>query len=124
VHRWDAAGKLHIVRTAGNQRSLTAAAAGKGEQRAERCTLYARVLSVRQEQDGNLARQTARLEEAAHARGYEVVAVISEQASSLNEKRRGMKQLLQLIKEQTIEVVLIEYPDRLVRFGYLEEAFS
>jgi predicted site-specific integrase-resolvase len=55
-----------------------------------------------------------------------VVASISEQASSLNEKRKGMKQLLQLVKERAIEVVLIEDPDRLVRFsfGYLEAAFS
>jgi putative resolvase len=58
------------------------------------------------------------------ARGYEVVALISEQASSLNEKRKGMKKLLQLVKERAISVVLIEYPDRLVRFGYLEEAFG
>jgi len=42
--------------------------------------LYARVLSVRQEQDGNLARQTARLREAAAEGGYEVVQVITEQA--------------------------------------------
>jgi len=54
-----------------------------------------------------------------------VVALISEQASSLNEKRKGMKRLLTLIDQQAIDVVLIEYPDRLVRFGfgYLEEAF-
>jgi putative resolvase len=88
--------------------------------------LYARVSSGRQEQDGNLARQTERLKEAGTARGYEVVQVITEQASSLNERRRGMKRLLALIGEQAVEVVLIEYPDRLVRFGfsYLEEAFS
>jgi putative resolvase len=93
---------------------------------AERCALYARVSSVRQEQDGNLARQTERLKEAARARSYEVVAVIAEQASSLNEKRKGMKKLLALIGEQAVDVVLIEYPDRLVRFGfsYLELALS
>lgn len=132
VHRWDEAGKLHTLRTAGNQRRVPVEeisrlrGQGKGEQGAERCALYARVSSVRQEQDGNLARQTARLQEAAWARGYEVVAVISEQASSLNEKRKGMKKLLQLVKEREISVVLIENPDRLVRFGfgYLEEAFS
>jgi putative resolvase len=132
VHRWDEAGKLHSVRTAGNQRRIPIEEIsrlrrlGKGEAGAERCALYARVSSVRQEQDGNLARQTARLHEAARARGYEVVAVISEQASSLNEKRKGMRKLLQLVKEREISVVLIEYPDRLVRFsfGYLEEAFS
>jgi excisionase family DNA binding protein len=132
VHRWDEAGKLHSVRTAGNQRRIPIEEIsrlrrlGRGEQGAERCALYARVSSVRQEQGGNLARQTARLQEAARARGYEVVAVISEQASSLNEKRKGMKKLMGLIKERAIEVILIEDPDRLVRFsfGYLEEAFS
>jgi len=132
IHRWDEAGKLHTHRTAGNQRRVPVEEIsrlrrqGKGEQGAERCALYARVSSVRQEQDGNLARQTGRLQEAARARGYEVVAVISEQASSLNEKRKGMKKLLQLVEERAISVVLIEYPDRLVRFsfGYLEEAFS
>jgi putative resolvase len=53
------------------------------------------------------------------------VALIAEQASSLNQKRKGMKKLLTLIDQQAIDVVLIEYPDRLVRFGfgYLEEAF-
>ena len=53
------------------------------------------------------------------------MALISEQASSLNEKRKGMQRLLTLIDQQAIDVVLIEYPDRLVRFGfgYLEEAF-
>jgi putative resolvase len=79
-----------------------------------------------QEQDGNLARQTERLKEAATRRGYEAVAVLTEQASSLNERRKGMKKLLSLIGEQAVDVVLIEYPDRLVRFGFgsLEQAFA
>ena len=132
VHRWDEAGTLRTVRTAGNQRRIPIEEIsrlrrqGEGKQGAERCVLYARVSSGRQEQDGHLARQTERLKEAGTARGYEVVQVITEQASSLNEGRRGMKRLLALIKEQAVEVVLIEYPDRLVRFGfsYLEEAFS
>jgi putative resolvase len=53
------------------------------------------------------------------------VALIAEQASSLNEKRKGMKKLLTLIDLQAIDVVLIAYPDRLVRLGCgsLEEAF-
>lgn len=132
VHRWDAAGKLHTVRTADNQRRIPIEELSRvrrffrEEQGAERAALYARVSSVRQEQDSNLARQTARLQEAARARGYEVVAIISEQTSSLNEKRKGMRKLLQIVKERAIEVMLIEYPDRLVRFsfGYLEETFS
>ena len=37
-----------------------------------------------------------------------------------------MKNLLALVGEQAVDVVLIEYPDRLVRFGcsYLEQAFQ
>jgi len=55
-----------------------------------------------------------------------VVQVITEQASSFNERRKGMNKLLSLIGEQAVDVVLIEYPDRLVHFGfgYLEQAFA
>ena len=37
-----------------------------------------------------------------------------------------MKKLLALVGERAVDVVLIEYPDRLVRFGfrYLEQAFQ
>ena len=128
--RWDKAGKLRTVRTAGNQRRIPVEEIfrllRRGEPQAPRCALYARVSSVRQAHNGNLSRQTERLKEAAHARGYEVVAVITEQASSLNERRRGMKKLLGLVGEQAVDVVLIEYPDRLVRFGfsYLQQAFQ
>jgi putative resolvase len=130
IHRWDEAGKLRTVRTVGNQRRIPVEEIGRlrrqAAQPAERCVLYARVSSVRQEQDGNLTRQTARLREAAASRGYEVVQVITEQASSLNERRKGMKKLFTLVGEQAIDVVLIEYPDRLVRFGfgYLDQAFG
>lgn len=118
------------MRTVGNQRRIPVEEIFRlrrqGEPQALRCAIYARVSSVRQEQDGNLSRQTERLKEAARARGYDVVAVITEQASSLNERRRGMKKLLALVGEQAVDVVLIEYPDRLVRFGfsYLEQAFQ
>src|SRR5215472_7706921 len=128
--RWDQAGKLRTIRTAGNQRRVPIEEifrlCRQGDPQAPRCAIYARVSSVRQEQDGNLSRQTERLKEAALARGYEVVTVITEQASSLNERRRGMKKLLALVGEQAVDVVLIEYPDRLVRFGfrYLEQAFA
>ena len=76
IHRWDEAGKLRTVRTIGNQRRIPVEeiwrlrSLGK---RAERCVLYARVSRVRQEQDGQLSRQTERLQEAANERGYQGV---------------------------------------------------
>ena len=130
LYRWEAAGNLSTMRTVGNQRRIPIAEIARlrrqGKPGAERCVLYARVSSVRQEQDGTLMRQTERLREAAAKHGYEVVAVIAEHASSLNEHRRGMRQLLALVGAQATEVVLLEYPDRLVRFGfsYLEQAFG
>ena len=128
IQRWDKAGLLPVIRTATNQRRIPAATVHqllKGQGKALRCAIYARVSSGKQEHEGNLTRQVERLQEVARERGYQVVALIAEQASSLNEKRKGMKRLLHLIDQQEIDVVLIEYPDRLVRFGfgYLEETF-
>ena len=128
--RWDQAGKLRTVRTGGNQRRIPVEEIFRlrrqGTPQAPRCALCARVWGVRQEQEGHLERQTQRLKEAAQARGYEVVAVITEQASSLGERRPGMKKLMALVGEQAVDVVLIAYPDRLVRFGvrYLDQAFG
>ena len=129
IQRWDKAGLLPVIRTATNQRRIPASAIDsllRERGSTLRCATYARVSSAKQEQEGNLTRQADRLQAVAKERGYRVVAAIAEQASSLNEKRRGMKKLLQLIDERAIDVVLIEYPDRLVRFGfsYLEDMFS
>jgi putative resolvase len=128
IQRWDKAGLLPVIRTATNQRRIPVDAVERRRKTSGstlRCAIYARVSNAKQEHEGNLTRQVERLQHVARERGYQVVALISEQASSLNEKRKGMKRLFQLIDQQAIDVVLIEYPDRLVRFGfgYLEEAF-
>ncbi len=128
IQRWDKAGLLPVIRTATNQRRIPVATVHhllKGQRKSLRCAIYARVSSAKEEQAGHLTRQVERLQHVASERGYQVVALIAEQASSLNEDRRGMKSLFQLIDHQEIDVVLIEYPDRLVRFGfgYLDETF-
>jgi len=128
IQRWDKAGLIKTVRTTGNQRRIPADEILRlyGQVKEPRCVLYARVSSVRQERDGTLERQVARLVAAATERNYRIVEIIREQASSLNEKRRGVKKLLTLVEKQAVEVALVEYPERLVRvgFGYLEQAFS
>jgi len=54
-----------------------------------------------------------------------VLTTISEQASSLNEKRKGVGKGLRLIEAQAVAVVVVEYPEWLVCFGFssLEHAF-
>jgi putative resolvase len=98
IQRWDKAGLLPVVRTDTNQCRIPVAALEqlRGQDgRGRRCALYAQVSSAKQEQEGNLTRQADRLRQFAEQRGYYRVALITEQASGLNEKRRGMKKLFQ-----------------------------
>jgi len=86
----------------------------------------ARVSSEKQAESGNLPRQKERLLAAAAARHDEMAAVVAERASGLNEKRRGLQRLFRLADASEIDVVLVEFKDRLARFGlaYLVEALA
>src|SRR5215471_8785342 len=120
IQRWDKAGLLPVIRTVTNQRRIPVDVIERIRKTSGptlRCAIYARVSSAKQEHEGHLNRQVERLQQVAQERGYQVVSLIAEQASSLNEKRTGMKRLLALIDQQAIDVVVIESPDRLVRFG-------
>ncbi len=75
--------------------------------------LYARVSSADQKDDA--ARQMERLREYAAARGYQVMAEVTEIASGLNDERPKLKKLLTNPK---IGVLVVEHRDRLTRFGY------
>ncbi len=44
--------------------------------------------------------------------------VVAEQASGINDKRRGLWRVLRLAEKRGFDVLLIELPDRLARFGY------
>ena len=63
---------------------------------------------------------------AAAEQGYKLVAAVTERASGLNEKRKGLHRLFQMAASDEIDVVLIEFKDRLARFGfaYVVEALA
>lgn len=75
--------------------------------------LYARVSSAEQQEDA--VRQMRRLRDYAAARGYQVVAEVTEIASGLNDERPKLKKLL---TNQQVGVIVVEHRDRLTRFGY------
>jgi putative resolvase len=75
--------------------------------------LYARVSSVDQIDD--VMRQLQRLRDYAAARGYQVVAEVTEIASGLNDERPKLKKLL---TDARVGVLVVEHRDRLTRFGY------
>jgi putative resolvase len=75
--------------------------------------LYARVSSADQKDDA--VRQMQRLREYAAARGYQVVAEVTEIASGLTDERPKLKKVL---TDSRIGVIVVEHRDRLTRFGY------
>lgn len=78
--------------------------------------IYCRVSTKKQEQSGNLERQGERLIEYCKSHNYNVAEVFKEVASGLNDKRRELTKMLKRLKE--VNKIIIEYPDRLARFGY------
>jgi putative resolvase len=121
LRRWEAQGLLTTIRSPGGRRMFSVESLNRlagirsGGQRA---VVYARVSSVKQQRDGHLDRQRERLLNAAQEQGYQVVEVIAEQASGINEKRRGLRRLFRLAEAGQIDVVLVEFRDRLAQFGY------
>jgi len=77
--------------------------------------LYARVSTRKQEE--YLKNQVKRLEEYAKLNNWNY-DIIQEIASGVNENRRGLEKLLNMVERGEVERVVIEHPDRLARFGF------
>lgn len=67
---------------------------------------------------GNLGRQSERLREYAAGNGFQITLETSDVASGLNTKRRGLQKAIEAARRGEIRFLVIEYPDRLARFGY------
>ncbi|HDJ84007.1 MAG TPA: IS607 family transposase [Desulfurococcaceae archaeon] len=91
-----------------------------------RAVIYARVSSHKQKKDGNLDRQVERLRSYCSAKGYRVIDVITDVASGLKEDRAGLQKLISIIEKHQADVVVVEFKDRLTRFGfeYLKRYFE
>jgi predicted site-specific integrase-resolvase len=83
--------------------------------------IYARVSSA--ENKSNLDRQAERLTEYAMVKGYQIVKVVKEIGSGLNDKGKKLETLL---RQDDYDILLVEHRDRLARFGtnYLDLLLS
>ena len=83
----------------------------------ERVAIYARVSSA--EHRENLERQAERLRQYCTTRGYQVVKVVKEVGSGVND---SCPKLLSLLRDPLITRLVVEHQDRLTRFGirYIE----
>ncbi|MHA1275227.1 MAG: IS607 family transposase, partial [Promethearchaeota archaeon] len=86
-----------------------------------RCALYGRVSSSKQRKGGDLERQIGKLRDYSREKGYSVVKEYRDIGSGINDTRKGLLRLL-----RKFDVVVVNYNDRLARFGIriIEEFLS
>jgi putative resolvase len=114
--RWYKAGKLQ-----GKQMDTGTILVFENGQEApmkpEKVAVYARVSSA--ENTSNLDSQAERLVAYCLAKGYQVVKIVKEVGSGVNDAR---PKLLALLEDSSITLIVVEQKDRLSRFGvrYIE----
>ena len=124
LRKWEADGVLIPERTPTGHRRYrmndlkTLMHEKPSRQQTTSCVIYARVSTKKQEDAGNLDRQIGRLSAFATEKGWRIVDVVTDTASGLNENRSGLQKVLQKISNQEISKVIVEYKDRLARFGF------
>jgi DNA invertase Pin-like site-specific DNA recombinase len=77
--------------------------------------IYCRVSTSKESQESSLVRQEEELVKLANENRFEIVTIIREQASGYELERDGILELLQLIRDKSIEVLLIQDETRLGR---------
>jgi len=118
IRNWANSGKLRTIRTEGNQRRVPVSEIerllGKDTER-ETVLVYARCST--QKQIDNLERQVGRLLEYASSKGYKT-ELYKDIGSGLNENRKSFRKLLKRLGGSDVEAVLVEYKDRICRYGF------
>lgn len=118
MRRWETENKISSERTEGNHRrydkNMLISLRNKREN--VKITIgYCRVSSHDQKQD--LERQVATVSNYCSAKGYEF-RIIEDLGSGLNYNKKGLKELIGLVCEREIDRIVVNYKDRLIRYGY------
>ena len=132
LRRWEREGRLHIVRTPGGWRKVPESELrrllGDTQREAARRVLavYGRVSSHEQQSHGDLQRQVDHLRQAMAKDPFDEVIEVTDVASGLSDRRKGLLRLMGLAREGGITDLAITHKDRLTRFGfgYLKEFFT
>lgn len=118
LRRWIYAGKVPHIKTDTGRVFvpswwLDTQTGGTPAPESRRCAVYARESSS--ENKAALASQLDGLRRYAEARGYQIVHVVSEIGSGMNDDRPKFHALLQ---RHDFDVLLVEHTERLSRFGF------
>ena len=126
VQVWDRTGVLPFSRTHTNRRILSKdkvvelldsrGLVFKDEVSERIDVIYARVSSHEQETKGDLDRQVAFLVESIS--DLKNPLILAEVGSGLNDKRKKLLQLIEMIFKKEVDRIFVTYRDRLTRFGF------
>jgi len=119
LRRWDASGKLKTIRTEGGHRRIPVSEIERlqGVSVSQRNVALAYCRCSTQKQSEDLERQVGRVLEYCTSNGWKI-ELFKEIASGLNDKRPQFKKLLRRLSSPDILCVVVEYKDRIARFGY------
>lgn len=119
LRRWEKEGKITSSKTSGGHRRYSIedlAKYNKKPVKSSRLTIaYCRVSSA--DQKGDLARQVENVSQYCIAKGYSF-KVIEDLGSGINYNKKGLKELITLIQSNQVERIVVNYKDRLIRFGF------
>ncbi|TFF89868.1 MAG: IS607 family transposase [Promethearchaeota archaeon] len=132
LRRWEKSRRIRCIRTPGGHRRFPIQEIKrilKGERESYNprqgtkhisttCAIYGRVSSHKQNKRGDLDRQIAVLKQYASDNFLTVYNVYKDVGSGLNTKRKGLWRMLRDAKHSKFSVILVNYKDRLTRFGY------
>lgn len=118
LREWDKAGKVVSERTPGGHRRyemetvLNYASRKKNNEKVT--AVYARVSTPSRKNDLEMQKQVLQLYCASKGWKYTVIEDIG---SGLNYKKKGLLELIKLVESNRIERIVLNYKDRLLRFG-------
>lgn len=118
LKEWEKGGLLKSYKTPGGHRRYLESDIQqllKLNNASQRVAIYGRVSTKKQEE--NLNRQVKRLRLHCKEKGYENPIEFIEIASGLNDKRRQFHKMIDTVIRREISLIVIEYKDRLSRFG-------
>lgn len=118
LRRWEDENRIKPVRTEGGHRRYDKSMLISLKNKRENIKLtigYCRVSSSDQRED--LKRQITQVSSYCSAKGYQF-RIIQDLGSGLNYNKKGLKELIELICQREIDRIVINYKDRLIRYGY------
>ena len=115
---WEKAGKIKSERTQGNHRRYELeeilSYSNRGKPNAKVTAIYARVSTPSRKNDLNMQVQVLELFCASKGWLYKIVEDVG---SGLNYNKKGLLEIIKLIESNQIERIILNYKDRLLRFG-------